>query len=41
LFRYSISRGSLEILDLQLPSPKGMEFLNFLDSAICDEKSMI
>ncbi len=40
-FRYSISPESLEILDLQLPSPKGMEFLNSLDSAVCDEKSMI
>jgi hypothetical protein len=34
LFRFSIPAESLEILDLQLPSPKGMEFLNHLDSAI-------
>jgi hypothetical protein len=34
LFRYAISPGSLEILDLQLPSPKGMEFLNHLDAAV-------
>jgi hypothetical protein len=36
LFRYAISPGSLEILDLQLPSPKGMEFLNHLDAAVPD-----
>ncbi len=41
LFRYSIPQDSLETLDLQLPSPKGMEFLNSLDSAVSDEKSMI
>jgi len=32
-FRWEISSRSFEILDLQLPSPKGMEFLNYLDSA--------
>lgn len=36
LFRYAISPGSLEILDLQLPSPRGMEFLNHLDAAVSD-----
>lgn len=36
LFRYDISSGTLETLALQLPSPKGMEFLNQLDSAISD-----
>jgi outer membrane protein assembly factor BamB len=36
LFRYAISSGSLETLDLQLPSPKGMEFLNHLDAAVTD-----
>lgn len=36
LFRYSIAGESLETLDLQLPSPKGMEFLNSLDSAVSD-----
>jgi len=36
LFRYSISSGSLDVLDLQLPSPKGMEFLNHLDAAVSD-----
>ncbi len=36
LFRYTISPGSAEVLDLQLPSPRGMEFLNHLDSAVLD-----
>ena len=41
LFRYAISSGALDVLDLQLPSPKGMEFLNHLDSAVCDEQGTI
>jgi len=36
LFRYSIADESLVTFDLQLPSPKGMEFLNYLDSAVFD-----
>lgn len=41
LFRYSIAGESLEILDLQLPSPKGMAFLNYLDSAVFDGEKTI
>ncbi len=41
LFRYATSPGSLDILDLQLPSPKGMEFLNHLDSAVLGGGEMI
>ena len=41
LFRYSIAGESLEILDLQLPSPKGMAFLNYLDSAFFDGEKTI
>lgn len=41
IFRFTIATGSLEILDLQLPSPKGMEFLNHLDSAVGDDQGTI
>jgi hypothetical protein len=41
LFRFTISTGALEILDLQLPSPKGMEFLNHLDAAVGDGRDAI
>ncbi|OGD21204.1 MAG: hypothetical protein A2W03_10540 [Candidatus Aminicenantes bacterium RBG_16_63_16] len=41
VFRFAIASDSLEILDLQLPSPKGMEFLNHLDSAVCGEQGTI
>jgi outer membrane protein assembly factor BamB len=40
-FCYSRAGDSLEILGLQLPSPKGMEFLNYLDSAIFDGEKTI
>ena len=36
LFRCAMDSGAIEILDLQLPSPRGMEFLNHLDSAVAD-----
>jgi hypothetical protein len=41
LFRYPVSSGSLEVLDIQLPSPKGMEFLNHLDAAVSDRDGTI
>jgi hypothetical protein len=41
LFRYAISSASLEVLDIQLPSPKGMEFLNHLDAAVRDDGDLI
>jgi hypothetical protein len=40
-FRYSMAGESLQILDLQLPSPKGMEFLNYPDSAVFDGEKAI
>ena len=36
LFRYSIVDHTLDILDVQLPSPKGMEYLNYIDSLVYD-----
>lgn len=36
LFRYSIADDRLDILDIQLPSPKGMEYLNYVDSLAYD-----
>jgi outer membrane protein assembly factor BamB len=41
LFRYAIASGALDILDLQLPSPRGMEFLNHLDSAVLGGREAI
>jgi len=41
IFRYSIADERVETLDLQLPSPKGMEFLNALDSTVFDGQKTI
>jgi outer membrane protein assembly factor BamB len=41
LFRYLIPSGLLDVLDIQLPSPKGMEFLNHLDAAVSDRDGTI
>jgi hypothetical protein len=41
VFRYDTASGRLEVLDIQLPSPKGMEFLNHLDSAVSDGRGAI
>ncbi|MCK5157201.1 MAG: PQQ-like beta-propeller repeat protein [Spirochaetales bacterium] len=41
LFCYNTGNNALEILDIQLPSPKGMEYLNHIDSLVYDGNEYI
>ena len=41
MFQYHPQKNKLVMLDIQIPSPKGMEYLNHIDSLIYDGKTTL